>query len=97
SFRLPRKPFGVTVNIIMNEFFDDTRSVFADSRVDQESRGRFLHVLDLGSGGSIYPAILETAAKSVTVGEWEKVASIDATFACTMENPTMKVSHVSQT
>jgi hypothetical protein len=92
------KPQGVTVNIIVNEFFDDILNTFTNlSTGSQASRGRFLAVLDLGKGGSMYPAILASNRKVYTTGELEKLAAIDATFACVMENPTVKSTLTSET
>lgn len=97
SFRL-FQPLGVTVNIITNEFFDDILNVFTNlSSGSQAARGRFLATLDLGKGGSIYPAILASNRKVYTTGEINDLAKIDTSFSCVMENPTIKTSLTSET
>lgn len=96
SFRLFR-PQGVTVNIITHEFFDDILNTFTNLTTGQQSsRGRFLLTLDLGKGGSIYPAVLGSNRKVFTTGELEQLARVDASFACTMENPTIKTTATSE-
>ena len=53
------KPHGVHVNIITDPFFDDYEAAAsANPGPNSVSLGRFLFVLDLGNGGSIYPAVL---------------------------------------
>lgn len=96
SFRLYR-PQGVTLNIITNEFFDDIQNMFANASVGESARGRFLAVLDLGKGGSIYPAVLASNRKVYETGQIEQLAKIDATFSCIMENPTIRTTATSET
>ena len=96
SFRLFR-PQGVTVNLITHEFFDDILNTFSTSSVGSSlTRGRFLLTLDMGKGGSIYPAVLGSNRKNYTTGEIEQLAKIDASFACVMENPTIETSMTSE-
>ena len=97
SFRLYR-PQGVTVNIITNEFFDDIQNMFSNLSTGSEAaRGRFLAVLDLGKGGSIYPAVLASNRKVYETGQIEQLAKIDSSFSCVMENPTIRTSATSET
>ncbi len=96
SFRLYR-PLGVTVNIITHEFFDDLLSTFTNlSTGSQAARGRYLLTLDLGKGGSIYPAVLGSNRKVYETGQIEQLARIDSTFACVMENPTIRTTATSE-
>lgn len=97
KFRLFR-PLGVTVNIITNEYFDDVLDVFTNLTTGtQAARGRFLAVLDLGKGGSIYPAVLGSNRKVYETGQIEQLAKIDASFSCVMENPTIRTALTSET
>ena len=91
------KPHGVRLNIITDNYFDDLAAATSDSNVGAASLGKGLHVLDLGSGGTIYPAILGSNRKQYTTGEIENLAKIDSTFACVMENPTIERTLVSTT
>lgn len=92
------KPQGVTVNIIVNEFFDDIQNLFATLPTgEQGSRGKFLAVLDLGKGGSIYPSILKSNRKVWKTGDLKDLARVDKDFACIMENPTIETTLVSET
>ncbi len=96
SFRLYR-PLGVEVNIITHEFFDDLLNTFTNlSTGEQSSRGRFLLCLDIGKGGSIYPAVLGSNRKVYETGQIEQLAKLDASFACVMENPTIRTSATSE-
>jgi hypothetical protein len=93
EYLLPNEPIGVTVNIITNEFFDDLVTAYRGLTTGtQESRGRYLLALDIGKGGSIYPAILGSNRKTYVTGELEKLAAVDPNFACVMENPTIKTN-----
>lgn len=96
SFKLS-KPMGVTVNIITHRFFDDIVNAFESTTGgSQASRGRFLAVLDLGKGGTIFPAILASNRKQFTTGQLEELAKVDASFACVMENPTIETTMTSE-
>jgi hypothetical protein len=57
--------------------------------VNSPGLGKFLLPLDLGSGGTIYPAVLGSNRKQYTTGRIEDLAKIDSTFSCAMENPTI--------
>lgn len=96
SFRLYR-PLGVTVNIITHEFFDDLLNTFTNLSTGQQSdRGRFLLTLDIGKGGSIYPAVLGSNRKVYETGQIEQLAKIDSSFSCVMENPTIRTTATSE-
>lgn len=87
------RPQGVIINILTNEYFDDMVNTFANlSTGEQASRGRVLACLDIGKGGSIYPAILGSNRKSFETGRIEELAKIDASYSCVMENPTIKTT-----
>lgn len=97
SFKLFR-PQGVTVNLITNEFFDDLVNTMNTLPTgEQASRGRFLAVLDIGTGGSMYPALLKSNRKVWTTGKIEEMAKVDSTYACVMENPTIETTLSSET
>lgn len=87
------KPQGVVVNFITDPTFDDLANAMPSG---SESLGNFLWVLDVGAGGSIYPAILGSNRKQYTVGQIDDLAKVDATFSCAMENPTIKRTLTSQ-
>lgn len=83
-------PQGVTVNIIVDRFFDDMLNTFTNlASGSQASRGRIMAVLDLGKGGSIYAAVLGSNRKVYHTGQIEDLAKVDSSFACVMENPTI--------
>jgi len=96
SYKLPM-PNGVMLNVIAHETFDDLRNVFSSLSTPDTTSGRYLMVLDLGKGGTIYPAVLATNRKVYRTGELEQLARIDSTFACVMENPTQIRTLTSQT
>jgi len=84
------KPHGVYVNIITDDYFDDMEAMAGDAAtVNSAGLGKFLLPLDIGSGGSIYPAVLGSNRKQYTTGRIEDLAKIDSTFSCAMENPTI--------
>lgn len=92
------KPHGVFVNIITDDFFDDLEATAGDAAtVNSAGLGKMLLPLDIGSGGSIYPAILGSNRKQYTVGQIEDLAKIDSTFSCAMENPTISRTLTSTT
>lgn len=92
-------PIGVKINIVTQEYFDDQASAFATASIS--SSGRFYMILEMGKpgprGGTIYPGTIASNKKVRTLGELEKLAAIDPTFACVMENPTNEISLVSET
>lgn len=94
SFRLPK--YGITINLIVEKTLDDWASVGSGVSAAMGSRMNFLAVLDMGSGGSMYPAILGSNRKKWTTGELSQLARIDSTFACTMENTTIETVHTSE-
>lgn len=90
---ITKYPAGVTINVITHEFFDDYRSAFETESI--ASRGNLFLILDMGKpgakGGTIYPGIIATNTKKRTLGELEKLAAVDATFACVMEHVTEEI------
>lgn len=84
-------PAGVCVNILTDDYFNDLATAAGNSL------GRWLMVLDLGQGGSIYPAVLATNRKQHTIGDINDLAKIDKTFFCAMENPKERVTLTSKT
>ncbi len=93
-------PIGLTINLLTDNFFDDTVSA-AQTEADAYgqpgfvNQSRFLMVLDLG--GSIYPGVIASNRKVHNVGQLEDLAKLDATYACAMANPTREVTLNSQT
>lgn len=95
-----KRPQGVKVNIITHEWFDDFVNAMDTEGV--ASSGRFMAILDMGKpsgsrGGTIYPGMITSNSKMRTLGELEKLAALDATFACTMEHVTEQINLTSQT
>jgi hypothetical protein len=98
SIKVPGRPF--TINLVQSETFDDISAAF--TREDSgdgtlAARGNFMLALDLGAGGTIYPAMLGSNRKTRTVGEIESLAKVDSTFACVMENHTRDIQLTSET
>jgi len=100
------KPSGVYVNLITDDVFNDLATAagynafgYGDSPfgVGAAGLGRFLMVLDLGQGGTIYPAVLNSNRKVYRVGELNDLARIDRTFSTIMENPTYRRTLTSTT
>lgn len=100
------KPSGVYVNLITADFFNDLATAAsynaygygsAPFGVGAGGLGRFLMVLDMGQGGTIYPAVLNSNRKQYTVGEINDLARVDRTFSTVMENPTFKRTLTSTT
>lgn len=96
SFKL-YYPQGVTVNIITDNWFDDQASAHTSANASNASLGNALYVLDLGSGGTIYPAVLGSSRKQYTSGQIDDLAKIDKTFSCAMDNVTIERTLTSQT
>jgi hypothetical protein len=95
-----KRPQGVKVNIIVHEFFDDL--VNASDVENVASTGRFMMILDLGKpsgsrGGTIYPGTIKSNSKTHTLGELEKLAALDPTYSCVMENVTETIALHSDT
>lgn len=85
-------PAGVTLNIITHPFFDDNLSAAkledTASGTALGSTGRFLWVLDLGKGGSIYPGIIGSSRVSTTVDDIELLRKVNTAYSCVISNPT---------
>ena len=96
SFKL-YYPQGVVVNIITDNWFDDQASAHTSANADNASLGNALYVLDLGNGGSIYPAVLGSSRKQYTSGQIDDLAKIDKTYSCAMDNVTIERTLMSQT
>lgn len=86
-------PSGVTLNIITDPYFDDM--VLAQPAASYI--GKFFMILDMGSGGSIYPAVLASNRKSYSIGDVDQLAKIDGTFSCVMSLPTRERTLTSET
>lgn len=92
TFNIPF--YNIELNIITEKTFDDLESAFTTAGV---TRGGFLMLLDLGKGGSIYPAILASNRKAYTVGDINKMAQVDSSYSCVMEAPTVEKVLTSET
>lgn len=90
-----KRPLGVTVNIITHEFFDDILNAGVTESVGSSTR--FMAILDMGKGGTIYPGIIATNMKKRTHGELEAMARMDSTVKCVMESVTEDFSLMSET
>ncbi len=98
KLRCPEVPFAI--NVITEETFDDLQTAFYTEDSGDgalAARGRFLMVLDIGNGGSIYPAVLGSNRRVWKTGEIGDLAKLDSTFACVMENPTIETTLTSET
>lgn len=94
SYELYR-PQGVRLNTIIDPVFDDLDNAFSALPTPQTARGNMALTLELGAGGSVYPAVLASNRKEFTTGQIEDLAKIDTTFSCAMNNPTIKNSMTS--
>lgn len=88
-------PAGVVINIVTHPFFDDI--VTAAKAESVGSTGRFLWILDLGKGGSIYPGIIGSARVSTTVNQIEDLRKVNSSYHCVISNPTKDLTLSSNT
>lgn len=102
-FRL-YKPAGVYVNLVTADFFNDLATAAGYSTsgsgpfgAGASGLGKFMMLLDQGSGGTIYPSILSTNRKQHTVGDINDLARVDKTYSCVMENPRVRKTLTSTT
>ena len=107
------KPQGVTLNVIVEPMFDDLANSFDQltaanqwsgldfatplTSAQATARGNMAVTLDLGKGGTIYPALLDSNRTEFTTGQINDLAKIDTTFACVMKNPTIRTTCTSKT
>lgn len=83
-------PAGVVLNIITHPFFDDIRSAAASESI--ESTGKFLWVLDIGKGGSIYPGIIGSSRVNTTVDQIDLLRRVNTNYSCVIANPTRDIT-----
>jgi hypothetical protein len=92
-------PAGVKINLISHDYFDDLYNAHVTE--NSAAAGRFLMILEMGKpgprGGTIYPGTIASNRKVRTLGDLEKLAALDPTFACVMEHPTDEITLVSET
>lgn len=88
-------PSGVTVNIIVDPFFDDLRA--ANKNKGQEGAGSILTALDLGANGSVYWLQVASNKKTYRTGEVDKLAQLDRDWACVMDSVTESRTLISDT
>lgn len=88
-------PAGIKINLVTHEFFDDFRDAF--NRESMVSAGNLLLALELGKGGSIYPGRVASNRVQRTLGQLNQLATLDATYACTMALPSEDISLTSET
>jgi len=70
-------PTGLTINIIVNDAFDDWVNAGGP---------RILTALDLGANGTVYWLQVASNRKQYTTGEVDNLAKIDREWACVMES-----------
>lgn len=87
SYRFKR-PSGVNINIVTDEFFDDWKSEFSGIS-GHETIGNLFVCLDIGkpgqNGGTIYWAQTAANRKVYKSAEIDQLARIDSTYRCVME------------
>lgn len=88
-------PAGVTINIVTHPFFDDISTAAKSESVG--STGKFLWILDLGKGGSIYPGIIGSSRVTTTVDEIELLRKVNTQYSCVISNPTRDLTLSSTT
>lgn len=87
------KPVGLSVSICTDPYFDDYAT--AATTASTPTIGKQALVLDVGA--SMYPAIIESKRVQWETAKIEDMARIDPTYACRMENPSVKTSLTSKT
>jgi hypothetical protein len=92
-----KRPGGVRINIMSDEYFDDFRDQFADQNI--ESRGTVLLCLDIGKpgAGSIYYAMIAANRKVFTSANIDQLAKLDSTYRCVMAVPEVEQTLKSET
>ena len=94
-----KRPAGVRINILSDEFFDDFKDQFTNLNI--ESVGTLLLCLDIGkpgpSGGTIYWAQIAANRKVYTTAKIEELAKLDPTYRCVMEVPSIEQTLKSET
>lgn len=92
-------PVGLKIALVTADFFDDMVNAFDNESIG--SVGRVLWCLDIGKpgikGGTIYPGMIASNAKTTTLGELKNLERIDTTFACVMEHITEEIRMTSNT
>jgi hypothetical protein len=83
-------PAGCVINIVTHPFYDDILSAAKGESID--STGRFLWILDIGKGGSIYPGIIGSNRVSTTVDEIDLLRKVNTAYSCVMSNPTRDIT-----
>lgn len=79
-----KRPGGVRINIISDEFFDDLFAEFEAAGLS--SAGNLMLALDIGKppNGSIYWAQIASNRKAYTTAEIDQLAKFDQTYRCVM-------------
>jgi hypothetical protein len=94
-----KRPGGVRINILSDEYFDDWRDEFDDQSIG--SVGTRLLCLDLGkpgpSGGTIYWAQIAANRRVYQTAKIEELARIDPTYRCVMEINSLEQTLKSET
>lgn len=94
-----KRPAGVRINILSDEFFDDFRGEFDAQSIPWI--GTFMMALELGkpgpNGGSIYYAQIAANRKVYTTAKIEELAKFDSTYRCVMEATSIEQSLTSET
>jgi len=91
-----KRPAGVKINIICDEFFDDWYDEM-DS-VGDTDMGNIMACLDIGkpSAGSIYWAMCASNRKVHKTATIDQLAQFDSTYRCVMEHVSVETTLVSQ-
>lgn len=82
---LVKRPGGIRINIISDEFFDDLYSEFDAAGIG--SAANLLLALDIGKPpvGSIYWAQIASNRKAYTTAQIDQLAKFDQTYRCVMD------------
>lgn len=92
-----KRPTGVKINIISDEFFDDYLDEM--SAYGMGDLGNLLLSLDIGKppNGSIYWAQIAANRKSYTTAKIDELARLDPTYRCVMDQLTLTQNLTSET
>lgn len=92
-----KRPGGVKINIISDEFFDDYADEF--QAMGLATVGNLLLALDIGKppNGSIYWAQLAANRKVYTTAQIDQLAKLDTVYRCVMDQLTLTQTLTSET
>lgn len=94
-----KRPAGVRINVMSDEFFDDYRAEFDAQGI--EHVGTLMMALELAkpgpNGGSVYYAQIAANRKVYTTAKIEELAKYDSTYRCVLETTSIEQSLTSET